>query len=47
LRQAGHAGVEVRADAFLALNGRPHQRLLRPDVNLAGPLPSDWILPAP
>ena len=47
LRQAGHAGVEVRADALLALNGHPHQRLLRPDVNLAGPLPADWILPAP
>ena len=47
LRRAGHAGVEVRADAFLALNGRPHQRLLRADVNLAGPLPPDWILPAP
>lgn len=40
-------GTEVRADAFLALNGRPHRRLLRPDVNLAGPLPADWILPAP
>ena len=47
LRQAGHAGVEVRADALLALNGHPHQRLLRPDVNLAGPLPADWIRPAP
>lgn len=47
LNLAGHAGVEVRAEAFLSLNGRPHQRLLRPDVNLAGSLPPDWILPAP
>ena len=47
LRAAGHANAEVRADAFLALNGRPHARLLRPDVNLAGPVPPDWILPAP
>jgi hypothetical protein len=47
LRRAGHAGVEVRAEAFLSLNGRPHQRLLRPDVNLAGSLPPNWILPAP
>lgn len=47
LRRAGKAGVEVRADAFLALNGRPHARLLRADVNLAGPLPPDWMLPPP
>ena len=47
LRCGGHAGVEVRADAFLALNGRPHARLLRADVDLVRPLPNDWILPAP
>lgn len=47
LHREGNPATEVRADAFLALNGRPHARLLRPDVNLAGPLPSDWILPAP
>lgn len=47
LHRDGRPAVEVRADAFIALNGRPHARLLRPEVNLAGVLPNDWILPAP
>ncbi len=47
LHREGNPATEVRADAFLALNGRPHARLLRPDINLAGPLTPDWILPAP
>lgn len=41
----GKAGWEVRADAWATLNGRPSQRLIRPDVNLAGSLPADWIVP--
>jgi len=41
----GKSGWEVRADAWATLNGRPSQRLIRPDVNLAGPLPTDWIVP--
>jgi vitamin K-dependent gamma-carboxylase len=45
LRAAGKEDWEVRTDAWATLNGRPSQRLIRPDVNLAGPLPSDWIVP--
>jgi hypothetical protein len=41
----GKSGWEVRADAWATLNGRPSQRLIRPDVNLAGPLPTGWIVP--
>jgi hypothetical protein len=41
--------VEVYADAFVALNGRPSQRLIDPNVNLAAErdslAPSPWILP--
>lgn len=36
----------IYADAFCALNGRPAQRLIAPDVDLAQPLRSSaWILP--
>ncbi len=41
----GKSDWEVRADAWATLNGRPSQRLIRPDVNLASPLPTDWIVP--
>lgn len=41
----GKSGWEVRADAWATLNGRPSQRLIRPDINLAGPLPADWVVP--
>jgi hypothetical protein len=60
IRQAAHAiaarehdlgrDVEVRADAFVSLNGRPAARLVRPDVDLAREpwRPHQrWILPAP
>jgi hypothetical protein len=60
IRQAAHAiaarqraqgrHVEVRADAFVALNGRPAARLVRPDVDLAREpwrVHQPWILPAP
>jgi len=41
-------GVEVRADAFLSFNGRPHARLIDSDVDLAAPsLPDGWVLPPP
>ena len=47
-----HAGdVEVRADAFVSLNGRPAERIVDPAVDLAGEPwrlgPQPWILPAP
>ena len=58
IRQAAHAvarahgpGAEVRADAYVSLNGRPAERIVDPDVDLAaepwrlGPQP--WILPVP
>lgn len=43
--------VEVRADAFVSINGRPHARLIDPDVDLArerqGIRAKTWILPQP
>jgi len=49
LRGRGHARVEVRGDVFASLNGRPHQRLIDPDVDLAhlaaGASPETWIVP--
>jgi hypothetical protein len=60
IRQAAHAiaarqrdlgrEVEVRADAFVSLNGRPAARIVRPDVDLAREpwrVHQRWILPAP
>jgi hypothetical protein len=44
-RARGIAGVEVRADAFATLNGRPLQRLIDPHVDLAAPDISNWIVP--
>jgi hypothetical protein len=45
----GHGEVEVRADVWASLNGRPAQQLIDPTVNLAAqprtPRPVDWILP--
>ena len=34
-RRAGHADVEVRADVFVSLNGRPNRRFVDPDADLA------------
>lgn len=43
----GHGVVEVRADAFVSFNGRPHRRLVDPDVDLAaqppGRAPRAWV----
>lgn len=45
----GMARPEVTVDCFVALNGRPSQRLIDPTVNLAdiedSLLPKPWILP--
>jgi hypothetical protein len=50
-RDDGHAAVEVRADAYVSLNGRPAARLVDPAVDLAAErrdLWHDaWIEPAP
>jgi len=47
-REAGWADVEVRADAFVSLNGRRARRLVDPDVDLAERsrtlAPKPWIL---
>ena len=47
----GHDRVEVRAEAFVSLNGRPAARLVDPTVDLAAQprdlWHDDWILPAP
>jgi len=47
----GMPGVEVRADAFVAYNGRPSARLIDPDVDLArerdGLAAKPWIFPRP
>ena len=45
LQARGIAGVEVRADSFASLNGRPVQRLIDPRVDLAAPSPPGWIVP--
>ncbi len=34
-RRAGHMEVEVRADVYVALNGRPNRRFVDPDADLA------------
>jgi hypothetical protein len=61
IRQAAHAiagvyrsdgrRVEVRADAFVSLNGRAAHRLIDPSVDLSRepyrPLGQPWILPGP
>ena len=48
-RDQGMEDVEVYADAWSSLNGRSHQRLIDPRVDLAAEkrslLPADWILP--
>ena len=47
----GHEDVEVRADAYVAYNGRPAARLVDPEVDLAGVTPGlghkTWVLSAP
>ena len=47
-RRQGVANPEVRADAWVTMNGRPARRLVDPEVDLAaharGSLPPGWIL---
>ena len=48
---AGRRDVEVRASAWVTMNGRPAARLIDPAVDLAardrGELSDGWILPHP
>ena len=50
-RADGHARVQVRADAFVSLNGRPAARLVDPMVDLAAERRDlwhdEWIEPGP
>ena len=47
--ERGYRDVEVRADAFVSMNGRANRRLVNPDVDLAviepSIAPKRWILP--
>lgn len=43
LRARGWARVQIYADSYASLNGRPSQRLVDPSVDFAAPLPSVWI----
>ena len=51
LTSRGNRSVEVRANAYVAFNGRLATRLIDPTVNLAaidgGILSKPWILPPP
>ncbi|HTV40163.1 MAG TPA: HTTM domain-containing protein [Candidatus Sulfotelmatobacter sp.] len=40
-----YPGYEIHVDAFATLNGRPSQRIVRDDVNLASSKISNWIVP--
>ena len=46
---ARHLGVKtgnrIHAVAYATFNGRRRQLLVRPDVDLTGELPNDWIIP--
>jgi vitamin K-dependent gamma-carboxylase len=45
LRAQGHGNVQIKVDSFATLNGRPSQRLIDPEANLAGSLAPGWIMP--
>jgi hypothetical protein len=44
LQKRSATNLEIRVNAFASLNGRPSQRLIKENTNLAGTLPSDWIV---
>ncbi len=48
-REDGYDDIEITVDVFSSLNGRDHQRLIDPHVNLAEQpvtiLPKSWIVP--
>jgi len=48
-REDGYDDIEITVDVFSSLNGRDHQRLIDPYVNLAEQpitiLPKSWIVP--
>jgi len=44
LQAQGHAHVQIKVNAFATLNGRPSQRLIDSNVDLAGPVSAGWIV---
>lgn len=44
LQKTGATNIEIRVNAFASINGRPSQRLIKENINLAGALPADWIV---
>jgi vitamin K-dependent gamma-carboxylase len=42
---SGVTALEIRAEAFATINGRPSQRLIDPQANLAKEAVSVWIIP--
>jgi hypothetical protein len=45
LQAQGHGRIQIFADAYASLNGKPSRRLIDPNFDLAGGTASDWILP--
>lgn len=45
LRASGLKAFEIRTESFATLNGRPSQRLIDPQIDLAAELKGNWILP--
>jgi hypothetical protein len=45
LKARGFTEIQIHADAFATLNGRPSQRIIDPAVDLAARVPSGWIVP--
>lgn len=43
----GMTDLEIRADVFVTMNGRPATRLVDPDVDLLDTVPVGWILDEP
>jgi vitamin K-dependent gamma-carboxylase len=43
LKAQGFAQIQIHTDAFATLNGRPSQRLIDPQVDLAARVPKGWI----
>ena len=45
LRRRGEPDVQIKVNAYASLNGRPSQPMINPAIDLAGPVPADWIVP--
>ena len=48
-KKQGHKNIQIFADSFVALNGRPSQRFIDPNIDLLSKKESfynkNWILP--